>query len=313
MNNLIKSAVLLLALLTGAPELLADGAGVRFPMEFSDISGARAGSVQISTNRVWRAGDKQSLPLPWPESWCARGQCFNPFKFAQNSAVLRGEVERGLKVSDISHLIAELDRLAVAQFDYTPNGNPIIRHDFDYVFDEGGESEARLQSGWYGAFGNALVAQGYLHLWKITGERLYYFRASRLLRAITDTSLPQELRLHSIGKFGQVWYLGYVSDAAKVKVFNEHNHVLFAMQQYRNETGDPGFDKQLSAGITTVAIDFHSQFTDTHFVYGPDTRHRPDYGQARAGWQYEMLCQLSSHPTICSLRDRAEQLLAAQR
>jgi hypothetical protein len=201
------------------------------------VDGAGLNSVGPSIHATWSPKKPEDIPIPWPPIWVQLGQSFNPYVFAQNCGILLAQHRRrGLR--DIEWKVLEyLDQMARQYFVSLPSGNIQIEHRFTYHFAAGTPNQIHFPMGWRSAFANALTAEGYLHLWQLTGESQYLYLARLLYRGIVDDSAPEGYRLYEIDDEGTLWYLGIAAPGGvALKIYNEHSAVVFAMVHYYNIT-----------------------------------------------------------------------------
>jgi hypothetical protein len=195
-----------------------------------------------------------------------------------------------------------LDQVAREYVVSLPSGNLQVEHRFAYVFAAGTPNEIHVPTGWRSAFANALTAQGYLHLWQLTGERQYLYLARFLFRGMVDDSAPEGYRLYEIDDEGALWYLGIAAPGGvSLKIYNEHSAVVFAMVHYYNVTGDRGYAWQIRMGLTTMAVTLPGQIQNGYFSYGPAWPDIIDYGQERAVLHADGACQLTLDPGLCGI------------
>jgi hypothetical protein len=267
-----------------------------------DVDGARLNSVHPTTNQTWSPQAPDDIPVPWPPRWVQLGQSFNPYFFAKNSAVLLGEHRRrGLRGIEWE-VVEYLDQVARAYLVYLPSGNVQVEHRFAYDFAADSPHEMHVPTGWRSAFANALTAEGYLHLWKLTGESQHLHLARSLYRGIVDDSAPEGYRLYEIGEDGELWYLGAAAPGGiSLKIYNEHSAVVFAMVHYYNETGNQGYTRQIRMGLTTMAVALPGQMQNGYFSYGPKWPDIVDYGQERAVLHADGACQVTRDPGLCGI------------
>jgi hypothetical protein len=236
--------------------------------------------------------------------WVKLGQSFNPYAFAQNCGILLAEYRRrGLRDSEWQ-VLEYLDQIARDYFVYLPSGNLQVEHRFAYHFAAGTPNEIHFPTGWRSAFANALTAEGYLHLWQLTGEHQYLYLARLLYRGMVDDSAPEGYRLYEIDDDGMLWYLGIAAPGGiALKIYNEHSAVVFAMVHYYNVTGDQGYTWQIRMGLSTMAVALPGQIQNGYFSYGPAWPDIIDYGQERAVLQAGGACQLTLDPGLCGIFD----------
>ncbi|HWU15761.1 MAG TPA: D-glucuronyl C5-epimerase family protein [Caulobacter sp.] len=260
----------------------------------SGFEATRPLSLAPSENGAWQPKTPTDYPFPWPAAWIAWGQPFNPYTFALDAAVMRGEAKRRAPNPIYSQMAANLDKMAMEVTQILPSGSTQIVHKFGYEVGAG----INVPPGFRGAFANSMVAVGYMHLNQMTGDKAYLLKARKMLDGMTDTSGPQPL--FTIDANGYLWFEEVISKDVNIGVYNGHMGAVFAMLEYRRLTKDPRYDEAIRAGITTMAYWLPQQRRpEGFFAYARDTLHSADYGQVRAVIMAEALCAVTTDYGLC--------------